>query len=511
MTLDFGCPFEVTTKPFIVKSENRTLPLCGVQIHGVKASAVYPDQTMDIMSIVDGRGLAQNDADPLLEHGTETTDMWCSQEDDSVEAIEFDLGRVTKLGLIKLWNYNHAVFTCQGLKQADLSVWTKDKGWKTVEKAVAFHEAEGTADYDDPALITLPGVKARKVRFENLKGLTEAGQIGLSEVEFYRPRTRRASNPSPGNRGRLGHSPSPTISWMPGLNVVSHKLYMGFSRNALSFVGDTTGLNQARLSGLCPDRHYYWRVDQIQKNSRVVKGRVWRFSTDRLKARYMLDETKGTDIVDASVNGFHAKALGDPVWKAEDGQREGVLVFDGEDDYVDLPDALGSHFRALTFSLWAYPTSNAKWARFIEFGNGPGRDNVEFARQSDMTDLIFLMYGEDGEQGRVIAKDIIVNDQWQHFAVTMDVAGNVKLYKNGEAQALEDQTNVGVTFDTVRRLNYIGKSVWGGDDKLFRGMMDDVRIYDVALGPDDIMAIYKGQEIRKPTSDQLPRLLTAAK
>ena len=105
----------------------------------------------------------------------------------------------------------------------------------------------------------------------------------------------------------------------------------------------------------------------------------------------------------------------------------------------------------------------------------------------------------------------IVPDQWQHFAVTMDVAGNVKLYKNGKAQALEDQTNVGLAFNTVRRLNYMGKSVWGGDDKLYHGMMDDVRIYDAALEPDEIMAIYKGQEIPKPRSDKLPRLLTAAK
>jgi hypothetical protein len=511
MTLDFGCPFEVTTKPFRIKQDNRALPLCGIQVHGVKASVAYPDHTFDIMSIVNGAGLAQNDADPLLEHSTETSHMWCSEGNESVKAIEFDLGQACRLGLIKVWNYNHVVFSRQGLKQADLSVWTQDKGWQVVEKAIAFQEAEGTTDYDDPALITLPGVMAQRVRFENLVGLTDVSLIGLSEVQFYEARTRKACNPTPGDGGRLGYPGSSTITWMPGLEAVSHRLYMGFSEDALSFVGDIKGRAEAQIAGLCPDHEYYWRVDQVHKNGGATTGKLWRFSTNRLVARYSLDETQGGDVADASGNGLNAKAIGEPVWKDEGGKRGGVLSFDGQDDYVDLPDAVGSHFQALTFSLWAYPTSNAHWARFIEFGNGPMRDNVEFARQADLADLIFVMYGEAGEQGRVIAKDVIVNNQWQHFAVTVDVAGNVKLYKNGQAQVLEDQTNVGLVCNTVRRLNYIGKSLWGGDDELYRGMMDDVRIYNAALEPSEIRAIYNGQEIHQPTSDHLPRLLTAAK
>jgi len=408
------------------------------------------------------------------------------------------LGQACKLGLIKVWNYNHVVFSGQGLKQADLSVWTQGEGWQVVEKAIAYQEAEGTMDYDGPVLITLPGVAAQRVRFENLVGLTDASQIGLSEVQFFEARTRNACNPNPGDGGRLGYPGSPRITWMPGLEAVSHRLYMGFSKDALSFVGDITGLNQAELSGLWPDREYYWRVDQAQKNGDVSKGQVWRFSTDRLVAQYMLDETRGGDVADASGNGLHAKTIGEPVWQAEGGQRGGVLSFDGEDDYVDLPNAVGSHFQALTFSLWVYPTSNAHWARFIEFGNGPTRDNVEFARQAGMNDLIFLMYGPGGEQGRVIAKDIIVNDQWQHFAVTVDATGNVKLYKNGQTQVPEDQTNVGLVCNTVRRLNYIGKSLWGSGDENYCGLMDDVRIYNAALEPGEILAIYNGHEIPKP-------------
>ena len=68
----------------------------------------------------------------------------------------------------------------------------------------------------------------------------------------------------------------------------------------------------------------------------------------------------------------------------------------------------------------------------MEFGNGPGKDNVEFARVADINDLTFLLFGESHEHGRVIATDMLQNDQWQFIASTVDASGHVTLYKDGD-------------------------------------------------------------------------------
>jgi len=55
-----------------------------------------------------------------------------------------------------------------------------------------FTEAEGSFDYDEPAHIQLNGVKAQKLRLDDLTNLGDQEHIGLSEVRFFK---RRNGNP----------------------------------------------------------------------------------------------------------------------------------------------------------------------------------------------------------------------------------------------------------------------------------------------------------------------------
>jgi hypothetical protein len=101
-------------------------------------------------------------------------------------------------------------------------------------------------------------------------------------------------------------------------------------------------------------------------------------------------------------------------------------------------------------------------------------------------DLFFeTKIGEDGI--KVIARNAIVLNEWQHFAATMDSMGAVKLYKNG---ALVKEGKTGVPDVITRTKNYLGESSWGPEtDALYEGMMDEVRVYERVLSAEEIKAL----------------------
>jgi hypothetical protein len=60
--------------------------------------------------------------------------------------------------------------------------------------------------------------------------------------------------------------------------------------------------------------------------------------------------------------------------------------------------------------------------------------------------------------------------------------------------------------NTTRELNYIGKSQWEGDLN-YKGMMDDVRLYNYALTEPEIKEVYSGKEPAKATDAKMPSII----
>ena len=82
--------------------------------------------------------------------------------------LEFELPEAVPLGAIEVWNYNGEWQTADGIRKADVAVSSDGTNWQTVLRGAEFAEADGNADYDEPTVLKLEGVAARKVRFENI-------------------------------------------------------------------------------------------------------------------------------------------------------------------------------------------------------------------------------------------------------------------------------------------------------------------------------------------------------
>jgi len=169
-----------------VKKFDRKPPDTGAQILSVTTNASV-DGSISVVTrtIVDGSGLADGDNDELLEHDENPETMWLSKQGHESGWLEFDLGSVYELGSILLWNYNVRGQTKRGIKRADISIWIKDTGWQKILNDFEFTEAEGGFDYDEPTHVKFEGIKAQKVRFDDLVNFGDEKYVGLSEVQFF--------------------------------------------------------------------------------------------------------------------------------------------------------------------------------------------------------------------------------------------------------------------------------------------------------------------------------------
>jgi len=185
-TVDVISPFQVLSRPLTLKPRDRKPPALGptVGVEAVRASPASGEG--DLPAIASLAGLRDKDKDGLLEQDTVRSNMWLGRWTADLQ-LEFDLSEATPLTAIEVWNYNANWQTTNGLRKADIAVSADGTSWQTVLRGAEFAEADGIADYDEPTVLKLNGVTARKVRLEHLVPWSNSGQVGLSKVVFHGP------------------------------------------------------------------------------------------------------------------------------------------------------------------------------------------------------------------------------------------------------------------------------------------------------------------------------------
>jgi len=212
-----------------------------------------------------------------------------------------------------------------------------------------------------------------------------------------------------------------------------------------------------------------------------------------LRAWYKFDETSDANVADSSGNGFDTVVSGvgtTPEWDTE-GAMGGCLQETGlwTAMYVDVPAAVFSTMDdEATFSWWVQltptsagggwftgkNTSSDQMIKAIPYPSGEDWYGV-YTAGSTATNW-WWGYGANTEEG-----------EWHHFALVFDsVAGIKKLYFNGEVVS-----NPGITegdsmadIDVFKLFSRTAAAPAAWD--VFKGKMDDIRIYDEALSADDV-------------------------
>ena len=306
---------------------------------------------------------------------------------------------------------------------------------------------------------------------------------------FWVP-SRIAYDPDPGNGAEFVNSDA-DLSWTAGWGGVMHTLYFG--TDAEEVANASGGLPQTDVTfdpgTLTGGTTYYWRVDEFD-GVQVLKGNVWSFTTvpeiavadPNLAGWWQFDEGTGTTVVDWSGRGNHGTIIGGAQWA--DGYHGGALQFDGSDDFVDFgnPPDLPSGTAPRSICAWATTDNLAGgWKVIVGYGSPAGSQSNGFARNGTL--LSGFGYGND-----LHVADFWQTDVWYHLCLTYDGATAI-LYVNG-GQVLSEAKEWNLNLSRAR----IGRQV-NDAAEFWAGLIDDVRIYDKVLTPEEITLVMRGNPL----------------
>ena len=202
--------------------------------------------------------------------------------------------------------------------------------------------------------------------------------------------------------------------------------------------------------------------------------------------RWKLDETEGS-VAQNSVSDNHGILHGEPLWQPVDGKKDGVLAFDGIDDYVETGFVLDPFGGA--FSAFAWIKAGEPGQVIISQTDGPNGAGETWLG-ADTSDGK-LMTGLRAPSGRspappMITDAVITDGQWHHIGIVVTEQKVRHLYVDGIRVAFDTQP---VLLPSSDGDLYIGAGKSLDTGTFFSGMIDDLRIYNKALSAENIEAL----------------------
>jgi len=207
---------------------------------------------------------------------------------------------------------------------------------------------------------------------------------------------------------------------------------------------------------------------------------------------------------DSSANGIDGDPCNGASTLYDAGRASDVAFFDGADDYVNCAtDPVLDITDAITITVWmnhssADTTTNDRGV----VGHGGGWDDYGYT--------LWMHPSNDGPairpelQGPADKADVLSNmrpakDEWHHVAFTWPSEGSADLmtiYVDAQPVSSGPFTGpIGTSTYSLRIGDYSGDPA---QNRYFNGMLDDVRIYNKALSPEEIVSTMGVSEIYHP-------------
>ncbi|TJZ61124.1 T9SS type B sorting domain-containing protein [Sphingobacterium olei] len=312
-----------------------------------------------------------------------------------------------------------------------------------------------------------------------------------------------------------------------------YNVYWGTSLEQMSLLAEgLTGKSYAvdiDLSGLTT---YYWRVDAV-RGDESIQGDVWHFKTEnkvtyepfsrKLIAHYSFDEENNIG-KDYSRYANHAEVLDFPVGHnpyLEEGKKAGSANF----ATTELVGA--KRFRAasqeqnelseesFSVSFWmkadantyaVAPANSANNAYLFHKGtfSGPGfwygmqlhqNGNIVFSIDDNTTKTDVALTVADQ------ATHPVFNGEWKHVVAVRDFEGKTTaIYVDGVLAKMTSNVITGAIGDPNRPLE-IGNSA---ENRSFRDHLDEFKMYNYALSPQDINRIFTQHVPVEKTTNGIP-------
>jgi hypothetical protein len=198
-----------------------------------------------------------------------------------------------------------------------------------------------------------------------------------------------------------------------------------------------------------------------------------------------LFDQKGDVGKDASQNGNDGNIEGKPEW-IDKGKFNGGLYFDNTDDQDVIKVDMAIDYDEITVMVWFKDQGSPVRPRLVS-NEHTDVSLTGFQLEYDMSGATnsFFDVGT-GARGAAIFSLKAKQDTWYHYAGTYD-GSKVRAYIDGESMG------EGSTSGAIKKTSFpvhIGVSTYAQSDG-FKGVLDEVAIFNKALSQDDIKDIMK--------------------
>ena len=270
------------------------------------------------------------------------------------------------------------------------------------------------------------------------------------------------------------------LSWGASTGSVSGYLIercQGASCTSFAQIAAPAGTGTSyKDTGLTASTSYSYRVratdtaGDLSPYSNTASATTLAASTG-LVAAYAFDEGSGATVADASGNGNNG-SITNATWSTA-GKYGDALQFNGTSALVTIPDAASLHLTTgMTLEAWVNPTVvDATWRDVVYKGN----DNFYLSGTSTNGGVPDAGMIAGGSYGDAFGTSKLPVSTWSFLTETYD-GSTLRLYVNGTQVASTAHT--GMIATSTNPLQIGGDSIYG---QFFDGLIDNVRVYNVAL------------------------------
>ncbi len=193
---------------------------------------------------------------------------------------------------------------------------------------------------------------------------------------------------------------------------------------------------------------------------------------------WKFDEKNGTIAADSSGAGNIGTLVNGPTWTA--GKMGGAISFDGSNDFVNTNYSISSY--PASICAWIYYAKNTGMFSSIAGNDAFSLNLINDPRNQDYIQIFNNQNAASSDPGSVFL------GAWTHVCGTVDSKNNASIYINGALKS--GPKNIGAIIITNKVA--IGAAS-GGNAQRFKGLIDEVRIYNKALTAQEISGIYNGR------------------
>lgn len=277
------------------------------------------------------------------------------------------------------------------------------------------------------------------------------------------------------------------LSWQAVSGATAYRLQVAATADFTVMLTDTLiNSTSVSLDLPAPGSIYYWRVMAITDGGNSVWSETWTFTTalptGPLVGRWNMEEGSGSMLRDVSGYGNNATLKGAPGWVAYNSGT--ALQLNGADQWAVARHTPSLNItQAITLAAWIRPEQRAD--QYLIYKAGSGETNGYELSLSNAGKVHFRINEESSSNKYHLSSAVAYptdGNTWMHVAATFD--GTVmKLYINGVEEKISS-LNVALSILPNSEDLFIGARVNGQNP--YKGALDEVRIYNVALSAADI-------------------------